>query len=301
MKKKQTLVTGANGFVGNYLIPALEGAGIYEIHSFSGDIRDKENVQKQIQSIAPDTVIHLAAQAFVPIAVADPWETEEINVRGTLNLLESLHRSGHISKLLYVSSADVYGKQFESDLPLSEKLLPKPVNPYAGSKLAAESYCRQYAHYSPNLSVVIARPFNHIGVGQRREFVIPNFCAQILEAKSKGEVSISVGDLNPTRDFSNVKDIVSGYLTLIEKGESGEIYNICSGEETSIRSMVEKLIQISDSKIGFTVHPDRVRSSETSRVYGDNSKLKALGWKNSFTVDETLFEIYSHLKTEMGF
>lgn len=298
MKKKQTLVTGASGFVGSYLLPALEAQGESQIHCFQGDIRDRKTVLKNLEEIQPDVLIHLAAQAFVPIAIENPWETEEINVGGTLNLLESLHRLQRPCKMLYVSSADVYGKQNLSLLPLKESFLPNPVNPYAGSKLAAESYCRQYAHYSPFVSAVIARPFNHIGIGQRKEFVIPNFCSQIIEAKHRGKSAISVGDLEPTRDFSHVEDIVSGYLTLIEKGESGEIYNICSGEERSIRYMVEELVKFSGHDIQFEVDAGRVRASETSKVYGDNSKLKALGWKNKHSLSETLEQIYNHLESE---
>lgn len=298
MKKKQTLVTGASGFVGSYLLPALESQGESQIHCFQGDIRDRKTVLKNLEEVKPDTVVHLAAQAFVPIAIENPWETEEINVGGTLNLLESLHRLQRPCKILYISSADVYGKQNLSLLPLKESFLPNPVNPYAGSKLAAESYCRQYAQYSPYLSVVIARPFNHIGIGQRKEFVIPNFCSQIIEAKHSGKSTIAVGDLEPTRDFSHVEDIVSGYLTLIEKGESGEIYNICSGEERSIRYMLEELAKFSGKEIQFVVDAERVRASETSKVYGDNSKLKSLGWKNKHSLSETLKQIYNHLESE---
>lgn len=298
MKKKQTLVTGASGFVGSYLLPALESQGNHEIHCFQGDIRDLETVTNQLKKVQPDFLIHLAAQAFVPNAIENPWETESINVGGTLNLLETLHRFQKPCKMLYVSSADVYGKQNIDALPLSETLLPNPINPYAGSKLAAESYCRQYAEYSAYVSVVIARPFNHIGIGQRKEFVIPNFCSQIIQAKYAGKKEISVGDLQPTRDFSHVKDIVDGYLTLIEKGETGEIYNICSGVERSIRFMVETLVKFSGEEIRFVVDESRVRVSETSKVYGDNTKLKSLGWKNKHSLSETLKEIYDYLESD---
>ncbi|MCZ8342047.1 MAG: GDP-mannose 4,6-dehydratase [Leptospira sp.] len=300
MKKKQILVTGSSGFVGTFLLPALIETSNYEIHSFTGDIRDRSIVENQIQSSDPDFVVHLAAQAFVPIAIKNPWETEEINVRGTLNLLEGLHQNQKPVKMLYVSSADVYGKQRIEDLPLREDLIPNPVNPYAGSKLAAESYCRQYSHYSPYVSVVIARPFNHIGIGQRKEFVIPNFCHQIIQAKKLGNSKIKIGDLSPTRDFSHVKDIVSGYIHLLEKGKSGEIYNICSGEEKSIRFMLDSLIKISKTSVEPEVDIERIRASETSRVFGDNSKLKELGWLPSFQLQDTLLEIYSSIEKELN-
>ncbi|TGN17126.1 GDP-mannose 4,6-dehydratase [Leptospira idonii] len=296
MKKITTLVTGSNGFVGKYLVSALEEAERYEIIPFPCDIRDREETAKLIQTTKPSLVYHLAAQPFVPRAIEDPWETEAINVGGTLNLLESLHRLQSEVRMLYVSSADVYGRQNQTSLPLHEELIANPINPYSGSKLAAESYCRQYSAFSKTLSVIIARPFNHIGIGQRPEFVIPNFCNQIIEAKRKHLTNIQVGDLNPTRDFSNVKDIVEGYLLLMEKGESGQIYNICSGEETSIRTVVEKLIAISGVSIECKVDESRIRSAETSRVFGDNRKLKRLGWSSKRSLEDTLLEIYREME-----
>ncbi|WP_411824838.1 GDP-mannose 4,6-dehydratase [Leptospira sp. 'Mane'] len=294
----KTLVTGGTGFVGKYLVSSLNQSGEYDISLFSADIRDKQATEEIINSVRPSVVFHLAAQPFVPRAIEDPWETEEINVKGTLNLLESLHRLGKPVRMLYVSSADVYGRQKEESLPLSETLIPKPINPYSGSKLAAESYCRQYSVYDKNLTVVIARPFNHIGIGQRLEFVIPNFCKQIIQAKMDRRDFIEVGDLNPTRDFSHVQDIVNGYLTLVKKGEGGEIYNICSGKETSIRYMVEELIKISGVQLEYKVDADRVRSAETSRVFGNNDKLVKLGWSPVFHLPETLREIYTSMEND---
>ncbi len=297
MQKIRTLITGGTGFVGKYLISLLKERENYEIFTLKSDIRYKDDLAAEIKEVRPDYVFHLAAQPFVPKAMEDPWETEEINVRGTLNLLENLHRLSTPLKMVYVSTADVYGRQDFLSLPYVESLIPNPLNPYSGSKLAAESYCRQYAAYSSNLSIVIARPFNHIGVGQRSEFVIPNFCNQIIEAEKKEQNFINVGDLNPTRDFSNVKDIVKGYVLLAERGKSGEIYNLCSGKEVSIRSLVESLIKISGKELTCLVDPSRLRNAETSRVFGDNRKMKALGWEPQISIDETLKEIYLSIKS----
>lgn len=295
MQKIRTLITGGTGFVGKYLISLLNAHNRFEISLLESDIRDKEAVASQIARFAPDYVFHLAAQPFVPKAIDDPWETQEINVKGTLTLLENLHRNKKPCKMVYVSSADVYGRQEIGNLPLHESLLPNPLNPYSGSKLAAETYCRQYAAYDSNLKVVIARPFNHIGVGQRSEFVIPNFCQQIKDALAKGEPFIKVGDLNPTRDFSHVKDIVEGYLILLENGVSGEVYNLCSGKEVSIRYIVETLIEISGKSLTCQIDPSRIRSAETSRVFGDNRKLLALGWKPTHSLEHTLREIFESM------
>jgi GDP-4-dehydro-6-deoxy-D-mannose reductase len=296
MQKIRALVTGGTGFVGKYLISLLSELGKFEISLLDSDIRDRDKLFHQIFSVRPDYVFHLAAQPFVPKAIENPWETEEINVQGTLNLLENLHRLSKPVKMIYISSADVYGRQDFTSLPLREDLIPNPLNPYSGSKLAAESYCRQYAEYDKHLNVVIARPFNHIGIGQRSEFVIPNFCHQIISAEKNGLDFISVGDLNPTRDFSNVKDIVAGYLLLIENGISGQVYNLCSGREISIRYMVDTLIKISGLPLECRVDETRLRSAETSRVFGNNQKIKALGWEPKYPVEETLREIYQSIK-----
>ncbi|GBF51519.1 nucleoside-diphosphate sugar epimerase [Leptospira ryugenii] len=298
MKKIKILITGGSGFVGKYLISALEAKGTYEIRFLQSDIRDQKQVLDQIQKDSPDFVIHLAAQAFVPRAIEDPWETENINVMGTLNLLEGLHRLKKPVRMLYVSSSDVYGRQRLEDLPYNEALSPNPLNPYSGSKLAAETYCKQYALYNQDLQVIIARPFNHIGVGQRKEFVIPNFCHQVVNAKKRNETFISVGDLSPTRDFLNVKDIVDAYITLIETGSSGEVYNICSGKEISIQWMAESILKISGYTLEFRIDQSRIRSAETNRVFGDNTKIKNLGWSQKYEILDALTEIYRFIEAE---
>jgi len=296
MQKNRVLVTGGTGFVGKYLVSLLNDTGKFEIFLLESDIRDKDKLSKQIVSVEPNYVFHLAAQAFVPKAMEDPWETEETNVKGTLNLLENLHRLSKPVKMVYVSTADVYGRQNFSSLPFNENLIPNPLNPYSGSKLAAESYCRQYAAYDKNLSIVIARPFNHIGIGQRSEFVIPNFCNQIIQAEKSGNFYIQVGDLKPTRDFSNVKDIVKGYLLLAESGISGEVYNLCSGTEVSISHLVDTLIKISGKEIECRIDSSRIRSAETSRVFGDNTKMLNLGWRPQISIEQTLKEIYDSIR-----
>lgn len=294
MPPQTILITGAGGFVGKYLTD-LWASSQDKLVFLDVDLRETEALSRFVQKTAPDQVYHLAAQPFVPLAIDNPWETYDINVGGTLTLLESLHRTKKECKFLYVSSADVYGLQSQKDLPFSESLIPQPLNPYSGSKLAAESYCRQYNNYSQYIDTVIARPFNHIGVGQRKEFVVPNFCHQIKTAVLSGKREIQVGDLSPTRDFTNVKDIVAAYQLLMSKGTPGEIYNICSGIEISIKELIQTLIKISGKELVCVTDPERVRTSETSRLIGNNAKMKALGWKLKYSSEETLLEIYSSI------
>ncbi len=294
MPPQTILITGAGGFVGRYLTGLWAGSKD-NIVSLNLDLRETEALSRFILKTAPDQVYHLAAQPFVPLAIENPWETYDINVGGTLTLLESLHRTKKNCKFLYVSSADVYGLQSQKDLPFSESLFPQPLNPYSGSKLAAESFCRQYNNFSPYIETVIARPFNHIGVGQRKEFVVPNFCQQIKTAVLSGKKEVHVGDLSPTRDFTNVKDIVAAYQILMLKGAPGEIYNICSGIEISIEKLIQTLIKISGKELICVTDPERVRTSETSRLIGNNAKMKALGWEPKYSLEETLLEIYSSI------
>lgn len=311
------LVTGAEGFVGSYLIPELtKGSGSELLglgmnpknteFSFPYkvcDIRNLQSLEQVFESYSPDVLFHLAGQTFVPRAIENPEETLLINVAGTLNILECFKRSGKKVKLVYISSSEVYGNLKEEQLPVSENLLPSPVNPYASSKLAAETYCLQYSRSYQNIETVIARPFNHIGIGQNPNFVVPNFCKQVLENISKNSSSeILVGDLTPTRDFLHVTDVVKAYILLANKGLSGEVYNICSGTETSISQVLNWILEFADSKLVSKQDPTRLRPVEMKRSLGNNSKLKSLGWAPKIPVKDAVREIFEHIrKTEYSF
>lgn len=311
---KKCLITGIGGFVGSFLkeelknsLPEYEIHGLHrsgeisknvDYHFYEMDIRDTVSVSELILSLQPDLVFHLAAQPFVPKAILDPWGTLDINVKGTLNILESLKKLNRPCKLIYVSSADVYGRQLPDSYPLVESILPNPVNPYSASKLSAEVYCRQYAAVTKYLEIMIARPFNHIGVGQRKEFVIPNFCQQIIDSANSSNSEILVGDISSTRDFLDVRDVVRAYITLAKSGVSGEIYNICSNVETSIQEILEILIRLSGTSIKLTKDPTRFREAETARLFGNNDKIKALGWQKKFELSNSLKEIYESLNAQ---
>ncbi|RHX95011.1 dTDP-glucose 4,6-dehydratase [Leptospira yasudae] len=308
------LITGAAGFVGGYLLKELKesyteflGIGIQpgpdieadlalprSYRSSVCDIRNPEQVRSIIHDFSPDAVFHLAAQPFVPRAVEDPGETLEINVHGTLNILESLRSLKKKVRFVYISSSDVYGNVAESCLPVQESILPAPLNPYSSSKSCAEIYCLQYHRWIPELEVVIARPFNHTGPKQSLNFVIPNFCSQVLEAlkKPEAERKILVGDLSSTRDFLDVRDVVRAYRILAEKGKPGEIYNICSGQEVVIRDVLDRIISESGKKIPVVVDSSRFRPAEMKRLSGDNGKLQTLGWKPAFGLTDTIRDVY---------
>lgn len=308
------LVTGADGFVGTYLTRELLenpdreilGLGVRPSdkqlafpYKFC-DLRDFDSLSATLGSFSPDIVFHLAGQAFVPRAIENPQETLMINVGGTLNLLEYFRLSGKPVLIVYISSSEVYGNLKSENLPVSENHPVGPVNPYATSKVAAEEYCLQYARSSKNIQALIARPFNHIGVGQNPNFVVPNFCRQVLESISKKSGSkpaeIQVGDLTPTRDFLHVKDVVRAYILLSEFGKSGEIYNISSGKETPISQILQWIIEAAKTEVLAMQDPERMRPMEMIRSLGDNSKLKALGWEPKVSVKDAVIEIFENIQ-----
>ncbi len=307
------LVTGAEGFVGSYLTKELLKNSDWELLGLgvrptdkefafpyrTCDLRDLPSLSSALNSFSPDIVFHLAGQAFVPRAIENPGETLMINVGGTLNLLELFRLSGKQVRIIYVSSSEVYGNLRSENLPVSENLPTGPVNPYATSKVAAEAYCLQYARSAKNIEAIIARPFNHIGVGQNPNFVVPNFCRQVLESisnHSSGSPEILVGDLTPTRDFLHVSDVVKAYILLSKIGKSAEIYNICSGKETSIAQVLEWILEFANSNVRTKQDPERLRPMEMLRSLGDNSKLKSLGWEPEISVKESVREIFEYIQ-----
>ena len=294
MPMRKLLITGEDGFVGSH-IRAMEQA----IRADFGwelvpapaayDLRDQASLDALIAATRPDGVIHLAGISFVPDSFKDPEFTLQINLVGTLHLLQALKTCGFTGPLLFVSSGDVYGRLDPKDLPVDETHLPRPSNPYAVSKFAAEALCRQWAQ-TEGCNILIARPFNHIGAGQREDFVLASMARQIVRIGRKlQEPLIQVGDIDVTRDFLDVRDVIGAYLHLLDKGQNGEIYNVCSGKEWRVRDLILRLQRLAGVEAQLQQDPARFRPSEQRRVVGSNRKLtEATGWKQNHVLDETL-------------
>jgi GDP-4-dehydro-6-deoxy-D-mannose reductase len=271
-------VTGAKGFVGSHLPGVL---------SFTGDLRDFDQVKKEMASVKPSSVIHLAAQSHVGYALKNPKETYEVNFLGTFHLLEALREVGFQGRFLYVSSADVYESK---ERPLKETDRTNPMNPYSVSKAAAEMLCLQEKAFD----VIIARPFNHIGPGQNASFALPAFAKQ-LKAIQRGEQPpvLQVGNLETTRDFCDVRDIVRGYLLLLEKGQKGEIYNLCSGRAQQMKDVLKRLIAISGLDVTIATDPNLVRGRDQKRIVGSFNKIyQHTGWQPTIALEESLKAIW---------
>ena len=248
-----------------------------------------------MRAAAPDAVLHLAAQSWVPDAFRDPQATLEVNLIGTLHLLEALRAAGFEGRMVFVSTGDVYGLVPEGELPISEARPVAPRNPYAVSKIAAEALCYQWT-VTESMHIVMARPFNHIGPGQSDRFVVADLAHQIAEVRAgRREAAVRAGDLDVTRDFTDVRDVVRAYFALLRDGVSGEVYNVCSGRERSIRGLLERLCVLAQVEVRVEREAARLRKAEQRRVIGDPTKIRAAtGWEATTPLDDSLTAMLEH-------
>lgn len=297
--RRTLLVTGLTGFVGKQLKEylgssewALEWELLEQLGSY--DLCSPEDLSVMLGGRVPDAVIHLAGQTFVPEAFRNPAHTLQVNLLGTLNLLQALKNNGFRGAFLFVSSGDVYGAVAEGSLPIVETLVPRPRNPYAVSKVSAELLCQQWSYLEP-WRIMIARPFNHIGPGQREDFVIPSMARQMVRIRKGWQLPrLEVGDIDVTRDFLHVHDVIAAYLHLLQDGRNGEIYNVCSGTELCIRDAAMQLAQLAGVQVELVQDLARLRPSEQRRVLGCSQKLQnETGWKPGISITMTLQSVLS--------
>lgn len=296
---KTLLVTGLSGFVGGHLQQAITRSESWQLLAAPvHNLLDPVSLDAWLQAGVPEAVIHLAGQTFVPEAFKDPARTLQVNLLGTLNLLQALKRAGFNGTFLFVSSGDVYGQVAEADLPITEALGPKPRNPYAVSKVAAELLCQQWG-YAEGWRMLIARPFNHIGPAQAAGFVVPSMAQQIVGACAGAQrITLEVGDIDVTRDFLDVRDVISAYFALLEHGRSGEVYNVCSGVERTVRELIIQMAGLAGVSADLVQDPSRLRPADQRRVVGSAEKLKKdTGWKPSISITETLQSVLSDWET----
>lgn len=306
---RRLFITGLTGFVGKTFqrmsdeLMRDHGWTLLAPESIpSYDLRDPASLRHVLREMRPEGVIHLAGQSFVPDAIRDPSHTLQVNLIGTLNLLDALKETGFGGSFLYVSSGDVYGQVAPDCLPISEAQTVEPKNPYAVSKAAAEMLCRQWSLYAP-WRIVVARPFNHIGPGQRPDFVVSGIarqCARIRLGLCKPV--IEVGDIDVTRDFLDVRDLARAYLSLLAQGQNGMTYNVCSGQERSIREIIGQIMELSGVQPQIVHDAARYRPSDQRRVCGDNTRLcTATRWRPLISFDHSLQDViqyWQHMESQ---
>jgi len=309
----KALIIGAAGFVGGHLIEYLheiEGVEVFatklsgktistksikEHNIFNLDILEAAQVNSLIGNIGPDYVFHLAAQSSVSLSWKKPALTYNINIIGVVNLLEAVKLLNKKTRVLLIGSAEEYGKVSPEQLPISEEIPLKPENPYAVSKAAQEMTADIYVR-AFGLDIIMVRAFNHIGIRQAPMFVISDFAKQIAEMeKGLREPVMHVGNLDVKRDFTDVRDIVRGYWMLAKSGKSGQVYNIGSGKSISIRELLNKMINMSSSRITVEVDTAKLRPVDIPELKADISKImKDVSWKPEIDIDTSLKDILDY-------
>lgn len=242
-----------------------------------------------VADIRPDAVLHLAGRTSVAESFKDPEGFFDVNVHGTSNLLESLRSAAFGGRMLFVSSGDCYGSVSPDELPVAEQRPLRPGNPYSVSKVAAEALCRQWAQ-TERFDVLIARPFNHIGPGQDARFAVASFARQVARIRAGAAVSpIVTGDLDVTRDLTDVRDVVGAYFALLERGRARECYNVGSGRETRLRDVLTELLTLAGVNAEVRTDPARLRADEQRRAVADVRKIRRdAGWSASIPLRTTL-------------
>jgi nucleoside-diphosphate-sugar epimerase len=273
------LLTGASGFTGVHLAQAARDSG-YTVIELNGNLQDRNSVTKQIVQCKPSHVIHLAAISAV--THGEFAEIYESNLIGSLNLLEALASLPNVpQKIILASSAYVYGNDPNRPI-LDEKMSACPSNHYAISKYAMELMAQTFVTHLP---LIIVRPFNYTGAGHDERFVIP----KIIAHYAKQANSIELGDIDAKREYNDVRDVVSIYLRLLERGQPGEIYNVASGRPVSVRSVLSRLHNLTGRELPVVQNPKFMRSNEIACLVGNGQRLvNTIGPIDWRPLDETL-------------
>lgn len=293
---KRALITGSQGFVGNYLRQELEknsylvsGLDLTPGHCvFVADLMDSAQVEQIIAKLVPDVIFHLAGQSNVAKSWAIPQKTLEINAIAAINLMEAVRKNIPACRLVMTGSSDQYGNLGEAGRLISEKVKPKPQTPYAVSKQTQEEMARVYAQ-TYDMHICMTRSFNHAGAGQSKGFLIPDFASGIV-AVERGEVScLRVGNLTARRDFTHVKDVVRAYRMIAELGQPGNIYNVGSGITYSAQEILDRLCSMAKCEIPVVQDPEKMRPSDTPVICCDHEKLTShTGWQPELSIDQML-------------
>lgn len=308
----RALITGVAGFVGPYLVAHLQSLGIdcagisqgastdhpisiqsIPVHKI--DLRDRTTLWEFVSREKPDLVFHLAALSHVPTSRTAPETTFDTNVAGTFNLLEAVRRSSYPSRVLFVSTGNLYGDIDSPDEGFSESSPANPGSPYASSKLMGEQLARSY-HEDFAVEVVTARPFNHTGPGQAPSFACPEFARAIAAGVVNGApVHMRTGPLEPRRDISDVRDVVRAYFLLAARGKPGEVYNVCSGSMVRMADIVARLAEFAGIPVTTELDPAKARKREIMHSGGNSAKIRAdLGWVPAIPLERTLEDLLAY-------
>ena len=293
------LVTGARGFVGRHLVEYLTAAGT-EVTGWGRhdvDLLDRKAVLRAIADLRPAVVYHCAGAAHVGQSFNNIADTFAANVLGTQHVLDALTAAGINARVLITGSSLVYR---QSDRALKEDDPTGPATPYAVSKLAQEMLGRRSIR-EDRQQVLLTRPFNHTGARQDPTYAAPTFAQQIaLIEKGRVRPEIIVGNLEASRDLHDVRDTVRAYSAIVQRGEPGRVYNVCSGQAFRIRDVLDRLVAMSTVPVTVTVDPARYRPSDNLIVWGDRSRIeRELGWTPEIPLERTLSDLLDYWRKEV--
>lgn len=308
----RVLITGINGFAGSHLAKyflGLRGVRVFgtkrknsELRNLSGlssaaklidsDLNDRKSIHRALKLSKPDRIFHLAALSYVPASWKDPALTLSTNMEGEIAIFESLRELGQKPRVLVAGSSEEYGKVKPSEVPVKETNELRPLSPYGVSKVGQDLLGYQYFQ-SYKIPVVRTRAFSHTGPGQKEVFAASHFAREIalMELGRKNPVLL-VGNLEARKDYSDVRDIARAYWLALEKGEPGEVYNICSGRGRKMKEILGILLGYAKVKIRVQNDPARMRPSDVPLLVGDASKFRRrTGWAPKIPIEKTLLDL----------
>jgi GDP-4-dehydro-6-deoxy-D-mannose reductase len=319
---QRVLITGITGFAGSHLAehfladrPGVEVFGTYRwrsrrenIEAIEGKVRllecdlsDMTAVRNALETSRPDAIYHLAAQSFVPSSWVAPLQTLTDNITGQTNIFEAVRSLGLDPAIQIACSSEEYGLVLPNEVPIKETNPLRPLSPYAVSKVTQDFLAYQY-FMSYGIRAIRTRGFNHTGPRRGEVFVTSNFAKQVATIEAgKAAPVIKVGNLDAVRDFTDVRDMVRGYVLATEKGKPGEVYNLASGRAITIRAMLDKLIALAKVEVKVETDPARLRPSDVEVLIGDYSKFHAdTGWEPKIPFDQTLEDLLNYWRQRIA-
>lgn len=309
------LVTGGNGFIGSYLVNSLiqDNHDVFSssrtnpkklenlrrgIKFFKCDFKDSESIKSMLKHVEPEAIYHLSSQSNIPDSWNNPLQTFKINVDGTITLLEEAKNSKTEPKIHIVCSSAEYGSVDSNDIPIHEDVKFRPSSPYAVSKISMDmlgySYWRSYG-----MKITRSRPFAIVGPGKSAD-VLTQWSQNIVEIEIGEKENLMVGNLNAIRDYLDVRDSVSALKTIVSKGKSGQVYNICSSEGLKLKRIIEILKSLCKKKFKIKEDPNRLRPSDDPVLIGDNKKLINLDWKPQFQIESSIKDTLEYWRKIMS-
>lgn len=306
----KALILGGAGFVGKHLIRHLrddlkwdisvtkmknEKVEEKDIKVYDLDIMNLSEIKQVMEQVQPDTIFHLAAQSSVALSWKNPGLTIDVNIKGSVNVLDAVRFLSFKPRILLIGSGEEYGHIRPEETPVKEETILRPGNIYAATKAAQNMIGKIYAD-AYTMDIIIIRAFNHIGAGQAPIFVVSDFCRQVAQIE-KGliEPVIKVGNLCAKRDFLDVADVIRAYALLAQKGRSGEVYNVGSGKSISIQEILNLILSKSSHKISVLQEKDRFRPIDVAVIEADINKLqKDTGWKAEISISDTISDVLGY-------